>query len=310
VSIWADVRAWATAALMASALFAAGAAAQSAPASGPAQAPPPPETVPVALDVAGRITIGVFVNGQGPFDFMIDTGANRSAVSRALADRLALQALRIEPVHTFTGLVTAPIVRVATLRAGDSVSVRDASLPVLEGGVLAGASGILGADSLIGRRMIMDMRRRIVSIEAAGSTLGGRWLSLPAQLRHGNLVIARGTVLGEPTHVIIDTGSQRSFANSALLTAIRARRNDLEPTIGTRIISAGRPMVIQNLLFLPKVVVGDLDIMNVSAFVGDLYIFQLWGVMDEPALVLGMDVWGELDALAIDYRRGRVHVRI
>jgi hypothetical protein len=169
---------------------------------------------------------------------------------------------------------------------------------------------LLGADALAGRRMIMDMRRRTVSLEAADRGLRGHWLQVPAQLRFGNLVIVDAEVANVQTHVIIDTGAEHSFANLAFVRAIQGRRSLERPPTGTRIVSAGRPVMVENILFLPKLSIGQLDIKNVTAFVGDLHVFQLWGVMDEPALVLGMDVWGALDALAIDYRRGRVHVRL
>ena len=45
-----------------------------------------------AADSARRMTAPVHINGQGPFDFVIDTGANRTVVSRELATALAMPA--------------------------------------------------------------------------------------------------------------------------------------------------------------------------------------------------------------------------
>ena len=282
-----------------------------APGDAPSRPPPDPVTVPVALDVAGRITAQVHVNGQGPFAFMIDTGANRSAVSRALAERLALPILRTEEVHTFTGPVSAPITRIASLRAGQVDGVRDAFLPVLDGAVLAGAEGILGADSLADRRMVMDMRRRTVRVEDAERRLrGGGWRSLPARLRFGNLVIADGKINGVNTYVIIDTGAQTSFVNLALVRALERRPYHVQAQTGTRLVSAGRPQRIENFLFVPEVDIGELEMHNITAYAADVHIFNIWGVTDKPAIVIGMDVWGSVDELAIDYRRGEVHVRL
>jgi hypothetical protein len=42
---------------------------------------------------------------------------------------------------------------------------------------------------------------------------------------------------------------------------------------------------------------------------GDFYIFGLWGLAGEPALLIGMDVWGVLDTLVIDYRRRDLQLR-
>jgi predicted aspartyl protease len=38
-----------------------------------------------------RMTVEVFINGQGPFNFVVDTGADRSALSTTLAARLGLE---------------------------------------------------------------------------------------------------------------------------------------------------------------------------------------------------------------------------
>ena len=37
-----------------------------------------------------RMTVPVLINGQGPFNFLIDTGAEASVLSHALADQLQL----------------------------------------------------------------------------------------------------------------------------------------------------------------------------------------------------------------------------
>jgi len=41
-------------------------------------------------DAAGRAVALININGQGPFRFILDTGANRSVLSRALATHLGL----------------------------------------------------------------------------------------------------------------------------------------------------------------------------------------------------------------------------
>lgn len=43
-------------------------------------APDIPAIVPTGNDGASRMTVPVMVNGQGPFAFVIDTGADRTVV--------------------------------------------------------------------------------------------------------------------------------------------------------------------------------------------------------------------------------------
>jgi predicted aspartyl protease len=46
--------------------------------------------VPTRIDRIGRIVVPVMINGQGPFRFIVDTGASHSTVSPQLAARLGL----------------------------------------------------------------------------------------------------------------------------------------------------------------------------------------------------------------------------
>jgi predicted aspartyl protease len=52
------------------------------PAAAP-DAPPNPEKLALAEDSVARMTIPVMIDGQGPFPFVIDTGADRTVISEA-----------------------------------------------------------------------------------------------------------------------------------------------------------------------------------------------------------------------------------
>src|SRR5262245_10659337 len=54
-------------------------------------------------DTAGRAVALININGQGPFRFIIDTGANRSVLSQALATRLGLEHSGEDVVHSIDG---------------------------------------------------------------------------------------------------------------------------------------------------------------------------------------------------------------
>ena len=51
---------------------------------------------------------------------------------------------------------------------------------------------------------------------------------------------------------------------------------------------------------------GLLEVHDVTAYVGDFHIFQLWHLLDQPALLLGMDVLSQTRGVAIDYERHTV----
>jgi predicted aspartyl protease len=259
-------------------------------------------------DRLGRVVAPVMVNGQGPFRFIVDTGANRSAVSDTLAARLGLTPHGTDTVHSVQGVSVAPIVNVERLQYGD-VTLSASAVPVLGGNVLAGEHGLLGVDGMSGRRLRLDFERNCIEIvrsEQARRLRG--WSTLPGEMRFGHLVVVRGVISGVRVHLLLDTGSDSSLANTALREAIDARlRRRGEALVA---YTAGADAELQNAIRLPRLTLGELEARDITAFVGDYHIFQLWGLTREPTLLLGMDVLSQARGLAIDYGRGAVHVLV
>ena len=74
-----------------------------------------------STDRIGRIVAQVEINGRGPFRFVLDTGANRSAMSAATAAALQLVPAEgdVISVHGITGNATLPVVEVDRLQVGE-----------------------------------------------------------------------------------------------------------------------------------------------------------------------------------------------
>lgn len=275
-------------------------------------APPVPgsEAVEADLDLVGRFTAPVHVNGAGPFRFIVDTGANRSALSRALAERLALPSAGEGPVHAFTGIFTAPLARVASLRSG-ALEMNNLDLPIIAPRMLARADGLLGVDGMTGRRLVFNFNDDEIRIEDATRPLrGGGWGAIQAERRFGNLIVADGEVGRIGVRMIVDTGANQSFANPPLRDALRTRGARVQAVTGTRLIAAGAaPIVLDEAIFIPRIAFDGMELLNVVAYVDDLYIFQLWNLAETPTLVLGMDLITQVRGLAVDYARGIIHFR-
>lgn len=259
-------------------------------------------------DRLGRVVALVTVNDQGPFRFIVDTGANRSALSHELAARLGLTPHGAENVHSVHGVSVAPLVNVDRLQYGE-VSLNAAALPMLGGEVLAGEEGLLGVDGMSGRRLRLDFERNCIEIipSAQARRLRG-WSTIRGDMRFGHLIVVRGSIEGVRANLLIDTGSDTSLANNALRDALdaRLRRRGREIVAYT----AGDNVVLRNAILVPRMTMGELDVRNVTAFVGDYHIFQIWGLLEEPTLLIGMDVLSQARGLAIDYGRGTVHLQI
>ncbi|MEZ5959907.1 MAG: retroviral-like aspartic protease family protein [Hyphomonadaceae bacterium] len=259
-------------------------------------------------DRLGRVVAQVTVNGRGPFRFIVDTGANRSAVSPGLAAALGLTPHGEENVHSIHGVSPAPLVSVERLQYGE-VSLNAAALPMLGGSVLAGEDGLLGVDGMSGRRLRMDFDRNCIEIipSAQARRLRG-WSTIRGDMRFGHLIVVPGSIDGIRVNLLIDTGSDSSLANNALREALdtRLRRRGREVIANT----AGENVVLRNIITVPRMTMGELTVRNVTAFVGDYHIFQIWDLIDEPTLLIGMDVLSQARGLAIDYGRSTVHLQI
>jgi predicted aspartyl protease len=263
---------------------------------------------PTRSDRLGRVVAPVHVNGQGPFRFIVDTGANRSVLSQGLAERLGLVATGAGDVHSVHGVVSAPLTQVQSLQYG-ALALGTAAMPVLQGPMLAGEQGLLGVDGMRGRRLRMDFERNCIEIiPSRGAPRLRGWVRVQGRLRFGHLVVVRGSVDNVRTNLLIDTGSDTSLANVALRDALgaRARRRSNNRTIA---YTAGEPVFLNDSIFLPRLRFGELDVRNIRAYVGDFHIFQLWNLTEEPTLLVGMDLLSQSRGMAIDYASGNVYFR-
>jgi predicted aspartyl protease len=266
---------------------------------------------PTRSDRLGRVVAPVSVNGQGPFRFIVDTGANRSAVSHALAAQLGLTPNGVGEVHSVHGVSPAPLVDVNSLNYGE-LSLGGAPLPMLQGAVLAGEAGLLGVDGMRGRRLRMDFERNCIEIMPSREARRLRgWAAIRGELRFGHLVVVQGSINGVRVHLLLDTGSDSTLANNALRNALNARVRNTHVRIDFAIgQSPSQPVILDRAIFVPRMVVGELHVRNVTAYVGDFHIFRIWELVDEPALLIGMDVLSQARGLAIDYERGIVYLHV
>ena len=123
------------------------------------------DPLPFTLTDTGQIVIPVMVNSSGPYRFVLDTGANRSAISDTLAAALSLQPVAVTEIQSSTGSATSSVVRLQTIALG-SHRVSAVLAPVLESArihaVHSQADGIVGQDVLIDAHYTLDYRRKRV----------------------------------------------------------------------------------------------------------------------------------------------------
>jgi predicted aspartyl protease len=264
---------------------------------------------PTRLDHIGRIVAPVMINGRGPFRFIVDTGATHSTISPALAARLGLQpnAEASVEVNGITGTARVPGVTVAKLQAGD-LSIEDTNFPVVWAPLMAGADGILGAAGLQSQRLLVDFRHnRVVIYRASRRSTPSGFMRVPARRLGAGLVTVEAVVGGVPVRAVIDTGSERSLGNLALLEALRARHpHSSERRQLANVYGATMEVVSGDAQMAPTIVIDALRITDATLVYGDFHIFKVWDMQDKPALIIGMDILGTVDALTIDFHHADV----
>jgi predicted aspartyl protease len=260
-------------------------------------------------DTAGRAVALININGQGPFRFILDTGANRSVLSQALATRLGLSQSGMGVVHSVDGAELAMLVDVESLSFG-TLRLSGGETPVLDSPMLDGEHGLLGVDGMAGRVLHVDFTRRCVEIYEGAAPMSMRgWLSVPARVRFGSMVMVEGEIMGVRVNVLIDTGSDISLANENFRYALlEVGARSIEYRNG-HAYTFGRPIVLTRRVWTPRLFLGRTVVESVNAYIGDFHIFDLWGLQDEPTLLIGMDVLTRAREMAIDYGKGVVHFR-
>lgn len=269
----------------------------------PVSNPEPP--VAAGRDQHDHLTAPVTLNGQGPFPFIVDTGASISCVSAKLVESLGLPMQAARPVHTIVGVRSLPVALVEELGVGVRRQRRMAALSIkLEQSEI---QGVLAVDWLKGQRVTLDFVGS--SLEFAASrdeqSSSGR-VVVPARRKHGQLTMVDAWLGERRVSAMIDSGSEMSVCNSALLRllnrpqAVPARRRIVE-----MVTIIGEPFEGE-LVYLPFLRLGGLLLGNVPVMHADTHVFEIWGLADKPSVLLGMDLLREFQAVSLDFGRSQV----
>jgi predicted aspartyl protease len=278
--------------------------------------PVPPDTTilatPTRVDQIGRILIPVMLNGRGPYHFVVDTGASHSTIAPRTAQALGLQvdpALLIA-VNGITGAEQRPAVSVAELAAGDLVS-RDITLPVVPAPMLVDSDGILGLAGLTSERLLVDFKhnRVLITRRHARSAVAG-FEKIQGTRIAGGLLMITARVGHVPADVVIDTGSERSLGNLALRDAVDAGPRPDDPTAQVALVYGATSVVSSGAMRIaPPISLGAARLDALPVVFNDFHIFEIWGLKSRPALLLGMDALGTLDALVVDFDQRELYVK-
>jgi predicted aspartyl protease len=251
----------------------------------------------------------VMVNGKGPFRFVIDTGASRSTLAPHLARALALKPSvgRNVMLNGVTGAAEVPTVAVDSLEIG-SLRFEKPNLPVIFTSIMGNADGILGVAGFQDQRIDVDFKRDRVSVLESNGRRPHYSMVTARASRNGNGLMIVDVRVGRRIRAkaVIDTGAERSLGNLALQNAMNKNRHKKREPVSAVVHGATPDIADGDVQEIRECTIGDMTLSNLEVIFADFHVFKLWGLDQEPAMLIGMDMLGVLERLVIDYRRNEV----
>jgi len=264
------------------------------------------DEVAIGRDIGDRMTVDVSVGGRGPYQFLVDTGAERTIISTELAHRLRLEDGKDAVLHSVIGVNDVNTVFIPHLQVSNNViSVIDA--PALAASNI-GADGMLGIDSLRSQRVLFDFKANTMSITPSArrvERLDGETIVVRARARQGRLIFTEAQVDGQSVTVIVDTGSQVTIGNIALQRALMKKRLWTAPNM-VEIESVTGEKLSAKVSELQKLELGEVRIENLAVAFADAHIFKQLKLQGQPALLLGMNAMRAFDRISIDFQSKKV----
>lgn len=269
---------------------------------------PVEDLVTTTEDDGLRMTVPVMVNGQGPFQFVIDTGADRTVISSELAARLGLKTAGTARLHAMGGERDVRIVAIDTVKVSTNTArdVRAAALPERN----LGADGLLGIDSLKGQRIIMDFKARTMTVVPSSkkdvpNADEEAMIVVTAKTRLGQLVMVDADANGQKVWVVVDTGAQSSVGNTKLrrLMLKRNARLDIKPVEMSDVLGKKTQA---DYVVVDTMRVGNVAMRNSPIAFADAHPFKIFDLVDKPSMLLGMEGLRSFDRVSVDFTTRKI----
>lgn len=271
-----------------------------------------------AVQAAGtadnRLTTSVFINGAGPYHFLVDTGAERTLMAAEIAAQLALPQGRKVIIEGITRNEPAMLVGLRSLRMGTLVCP-DLEVPVLPRAML-NVDGYLGLDVLDRHRVILDFRAGTITVAQPQGFFSALWQHADEAVvrtlgSSGRLRATDCLVNGVRAAAFIDTGAEVSVSNPALYHALQQRAAKHQVAggpVGLYGVTGGT--IVGLMTNIDDIRLGELHLTYTPLVVAPLEVFNLWGLSREPALLFGMDCLRRFRRVSIDYGRKELRFEV
>ena len=277
-------------------------------------AEPDPATLLFGEEEA-RMTVPVTIAGAGPFPFVVDTGAQRTVISRELAATLGLAPGRTVRVTGMTGSDSIGTVVIPSLK----VSVIG-SAPIEAPAISAinlGARGLLGIDTLQDHAVTIDFDTKTMTVIPSRrrqhrERAGPDEIVIRARSLFGQLVVTDAYCNGIRIRVILDTGTSVSMANGALRRRVTRKLGSAARSQPVSLTGVTGETVVADYTTIDRVSIGNLTLgdLPVAFTAVDAPPFRQFGLSERPAMLLGMDVLQLFRRVDIDFANREVRLAL
>lgn len=277
-------------------------------------------SIPYRIDYGGWFTISVTVNGQGPYDFIIDSGSTKSLVfdklnaihNFQLSGGLEQRVLGTGSEDTF------PTFAIGDIQIG-SEKISGLETVILKDWAVDGVSpsGVIGLDFLARFNVVFDLENKTVSFDDEQRVkIPSSWHQSDLKrdsygLKSGDLFTLQGRVESRRVTFLLDLGASGTIINGTAYGSLsRPPRISIRPTgaeaIG-RVKDALNSERIARQARIRRFRIGKLYWYNTLLTVFDAPIFKDLGKRGVPYGLFGSDFLVER-SFAIDFLNDEIHI--
>lgn len=266
------------------------------------------DTTMLALgQVDSRLTVPVAVGGKGSYNFIIDTGAERTSVSRELAGSLRLTAGDPVTVTSMTGQSKVETVVIPDLSIKSIGQLHRVVAPAFAARNL-GAAGLLGIDTLSSHQVTIDFEAGMMAVRPSVKRKKYERrdrdeIVVTAKSLFGQLIVTDAYYNNTRIQVVLDTGSQVTMGNSALRKRIGRGAGKTQPI---QLTSVTGDQATADYAIVPNIRVGEVAFGSMPIAFADVAPFERFGLTKRPALLLGMDALRSFRRVDIDFPNRQV----
>ena len=275
-----------------------------------------PAEQPYRISHHGRLVTDVYINGQGPFAFLIDSASSRSLIFEHVRKQLGLTQSQpaLLTVYGINDVANALPVRPAALRvAGEEI--RNLTLGVLPDMESAGPDGVLGTDVLAHYFVVLDrgaMRIKFLPPGEDSARDYADWAQtalVPRPLKNFPIQFwyLKARFNDRTITSLFDLGAGTTMMNWDAAERLGLHRHSFSgpPPLALQDVLGKRAPAVQLMGMEVRLSSRSWDKQN--AIAADAPIFQYFDLEEQPAAIIGPGLLSN-NSLAIDFAGQRLFI--